>query len=244
MVKIKLKEKIREPTIICGFKNFGLVGNLVVNQFIKDMSFKEVGSCKLKEIPPIMTLQEGKIFKPVNFLYNEKKNILLVFIIVPTKGIEWEIAEIIEDLYEKTKAKEILIPDGIRTKSKDDVFYVSNFKDDKKLKGLGTQLENSVIMGVSAALLMDKDLPVICILGKARKGKENTIKGVRGIPSANAAANIINVLNEYLDVDINIEDLKKRAEKIEKALENFMERVDKMKKSHPSKKVKDLKYIG
>jgi uncharacterized protein len=244
MVKIKLKTKIKKPTIICGFKGFGLVGNLVVNQFIKDLPFKQVGSYKLKDIPPIMTLQDGRIFKPINFLYNKKKNIVLVFIIVPTVGIEWEIAEIIENLYKKTKAKEIIVPDGIKIKSKNELFYISNFKDEKKLKDLGIQLKNSVIMGVSAALLMNKDLSVICLLGKVRKNKKRRIRSVRGVPSTTAAVNIINVLNEYLDVNVNVKDLKKRAQKIERALESLMKRVDKIKKTQTTKIMRDLKYIG
>ena len=63
----------------------------------------------------------------MSVLYNKENNIIVVFVLAPTAGIEWEIADAIEEISKSKKAKETIVTDGITVKSGEAVYYLSNY---------------------------------------------------------------------------------------------------------------------
>ena len=210
-------DSIRDPTIICGYQGTGLVGALVVNHLIEEMAFSEIGSSQLREVPPVIALRQGRMFKPMSVLYNKEKNLIVIFILAPTAGIEWEIADTVETVSKNLKAKETIITDGITINSKDPVYYLSNYCNSNDCENLNKKIKpvkNSVVGGVTSALLM-KDMKVLCFLGNLM-GEANNQEFLSPVKSA---VNVLDVLNWYLKLRIDTSKLEKLGEQMEKELE-------------------------
>lgn len=211
--KAKNKRKIKNPTIICGYNGDGFVGALAINHIVEQMKFEEVGSSQLREVPPILAVKDNRMMKPLSLLYDKKNNLLAIFILAPTLGIEWDIADVIEKVYNDTQAKQIVVADGISVGRSDHIFYISNRKH-KKLS-YAQNLTNSMIGGLTAALLM-KDLKVIAFLGKFDPSDPQKI-----VP-AHTAANVVNGLNNYLGIKVDTKKLEQLGDKMQQELRQFV----------------------
>lgn len=214
MAKLKLKDDIKEPTIIVAHPGSGMIGSLIGSQMIEDMDFEKIGFSPLKNIPPVIAVRKGEMLRPMSILYSRSKNIILVFILAATKGNEWEMTELIEEIAKKTRAKKIVVPDGIAVQDDIDILKYSN--DGTK------DLDNGVIPGLTASILM-ADLPVECIFGNI--GKKAAITAAAGIPSAKAAAKVIEELNKVAGLDLDPEKLQQHGENVEKELSQYMKQM-------------------
>lgn len=225
------KDSIRSPTLLCGYQGFGLVGALAVNHLIEQMDFREIGGSQLREVPPIITLKDGKILKPLSIFYNEENNIVAVIVVAPSMGIEWQIADIIKKLYDKMEAKEIVVAEGISSGTEDKAYYITNYGIAKEKIGAVKPLESSIISGVTSALLMT-DAKVLCMLGNLPVSKDSRVT------PANAAAEVIGNLNSYLGLKVGTEQLEKLGEDMESQMQQFIDMLDKEKRSQQNS------YIG
>ncbi len=234
--KIRLEQKnssaIKNPKIICGYQGFGLVGALTLNNLIENLDFEQVGSSELRLAPPMLTIKEGRMLKPLSILHNKESNIIAISILAPSQGMEWAVADLIERIYKDLGASEIVVADGIAAKDESDLFYISNYCKSnvcKKIESYATSLQNAVVGGTTAALLM-KGLDVLCFLGNLKAGKQS-------ISPASSAANVTRGINNYLGMDIEIKNLEELGEKMEQELEQFLGRMQKMKQPEQA-------YIG
>ncbi len=230
------KDSINKPRIICGYQGFGMVGALAVNHLIEELDFHPIGSSQLREVPPVMAFKDGRMYKPLSILYNKKNNIVVIFILAPTHGIEWEIADTIEKIAKGVNSDEIIITDGITINSDDRMFYLSNYcskNECKRLNKNAKPVKNSVVEGVTSALLM-KDLNVLCFLGNLVQSKDDR----QPMPPAKAAVNVIGTLNWYLDLKIGTKKLEELGDKMQQEFQKFISRLEEMKES------KAQRYIG
>ena len=239
---VNLKEDIKNPTVICGYKSSGMVGALVANQLLDEMDFKEVGSCQLRKIPPVLAIRKDRMLKPMSMFYNKENNLLLIFILAPSVGVSWEVSDIIEEISKQTQAKEIIVPEGILIKEQEkDTFYLSNHEVDEKIKNKYSRLERSVLMGITSALMIKKELPVLCLFGNMGKATKAKVKLAKWVPSNKSAAHVIDALNYYLDLDLDKDSLIERGNKVEKQLTKFIDRMKEIQKK--SGKSEELRYI-
>jgi len=226
-----LHAKIQNPTIICGYNSTGFVGSLIINQLIEQMNFKEVGNSQLREVSPTVALKEGKVLKPISILHNKEHNILLIFVLAPIQGIEWEISDLIETIYKETKAKELIIPDGFVGPTEGEVYYLSHKNSDATIKKYAQRLNDAVLTGVIPALLL-KDISLIGIFGNLSSSEHAQIKATSGIPSNKIAIKVVDVLNPYLNLSIDTKKLEEMGEEIEKEFGEYMNQITQDQTQH------------
>ncbi len=239
MGKFNTDKEFDNPTIICGYKGAGMVGALVADHLMKELDFEEIGSICLREVPPIIAVRDDRVLKPVEILYNKKNNILLVFILAPTKGMEWEISDIVEEVYQKTGAKQIVVPEGVLTGLDENLFYFANFETERE--NPAKPLKNSVISGIASALTLKENMNVLILFGNMGGKTQAQMKAAGKIPSNKAAAYVVEGINKYLGTEIGTEALKERGEDIEEQLNDYMAKIEEMRKSGKEGK---LGYIG
>ena len=233
-MKVILDKKPKNPIIIEGFPGFGLVGTIATEFLIRHLGAKEIGRIRVKEVPPVIAVHEGRAVEPLGIFYDSKHNIVILHALTSVAGIEWEIADHVVELAKDLKAKEVISIEGIGANEEvskgDGVFYIGC---NKKLAGTGAQqLKEGIIMGVSGALLVKRSINSTFIFAEAAST----------LPDSRAAAKIIDVLDKYLGLKIDPKPLLKKAEEFEGKLKGLMEKARLSKQEIGNKK--QLTYLG
>lgn len=230
-VSIVLKKdiKVKKPILIEGFSGIGLVGAIAAQYYAEKLDAELVGHVESPELPPMAVLMDGDVRYPVRIYYSKKHDLIIMGSEFPIpKSMAYEIAEKIGEWAEEKKFKKIICLEGIKEIKPDkkvDVFGIATTdKEEKKLRELGLQkLDNGVIVGVSAALLLKceaKKIPAVCLMAEAKSN----------FPDGMAAAEIIGYLNKMFDTSVDTKKLEDQAEKFEKKLKDFAQKIMKMKK--------------
>lgn len=233
-MKVILDKKPKNPIIIEGFPGFGLVGTIATEFLIRHLNAKEIGRIRVKDVPPVIAVHEGKAVEPLGIFYDSKHNIVILHALTSVAGIEWHIAEHVVELAKELKAREVISIEGIGTGEEetkgDGVFYISS---NKKFANTGAQqLKEGIIMGVSGALLVKKSINASFIFAEAAST----------LPDSRAAAKIIEVLDKYLGLKIDPKPLLKKAEEFETKLKGLLEKA-RLNKTEAGNK-KQLTYLG
>ncbi len=227
-MSINIKEGIDNPTIICGFQGIWLVGPIVV-QYLKDsMKFEEVGEIWIDSMMPIVAMANGKMIKPITLYHNKEKNILLVQSIIPSINIEWPLTKELNDLVDKTHAKEIIIIEGVDTEQNNsEVFYLTNCRNEAAIEKSGAKLlESGILFGLPSAFLIRQICPLFCIFGGIKRyTAEPGLAGVFPVSDSETAANIISFLNRHLGTHVDTTTLMKRSEEIGQELRRLTDQV-------------------
>ena len=234
-MEIKLTKKPKNPIIIEGFPGLGLIATISTEYLIKHLNATSIGYIWSKNLLPIAAVHDNKVIQPLELYYAEKENILIVHALSDVRGLEWEIGEALVKLYDMLKAKEIITVEGIMSKSESNNVYAycSNQQKRKKFETLQVQaLKEGIIMGVTASLLL--------------KNNKSNVTGLfveshSSLPDSKSAAKIIEVLNNYLSLNIDIKPLISAAEKFEQKLKSILEQ---SKQAREFKRAKELNYLG
>ncbi len=233
-MKVILEKKPKNPIIIEGFPGFGLVGTIATEFLIRHLNAKEIGRIRVKEVPPVIAVHEGRAVEPLGIFYASKQNIIILHALTSVAGIEWHIAEHIVELAKDLKAKEVIGIEGIgsggEAEKGDGVFYIGS---SKKLAQTGAkELKEGIIMGVSGALLVKRNINSTFIFAEATST----------LPDSRAAAKIITVLDKYLGLKVDPKPLLKKAEEFETKLTGLLEKARLNKQEVGNKK--QLTYLG
>lgn len=232
-MKVILDKKPKNPIIIEGFPGFGLVGTIATEFLIRHLNAKEIGRIRVKEVPPVIAVHEGKAVEPLGIFYDSKHNIVILHALTSVAGIEWEIADLVTELAKDLKAKEVISIEGIHAEEEttsDGVFYIGS---SKKLAGSGAkQLKEGIIMGVSGALLVKRSINTSFIFAEA----------AGNLPDSRAAAKIIAILDAYLGLKVDPKPLVKKAEEFEDKLKGLLDKARLSKQDAGNKK--QLTYLG
>lgn len=218
-VKLELFGKIKKnPIIIEGFPGFGLVSTIVSEFLIDHLNAKPIGKLHTTKIPPIIAIHQGKVIEPLAIFYAEKENIIILRAIASVNKVEWEIAQAMLDLCDKVNGKEIISIEGVGSeitekKVEPKVFYYSN--DDKKkkrFKEIGLKpLDEGIIVGVTGTLL-----------SKQKDAAFLFVESYSNMPDSRAAAKIIEVLDKYLNLNIDYKPLLQKADKFEGKIKDIL----------------------
>ncbi len=232
-MEIELKEKPKKGAILIeGFPGFGLVSTIATEFLIEHLNAKPIGKIKSEKMAPVVALHKGDIIEPFGIFYSQKSNIVIVRAISPIKDMEWEAAETLKKLAKDIQAKEIISIEGVGSDGKlpePEAFYFSkDSKKQNKFKSIKLKkLDEGVIVGVTAALLVVHP-EVTCIFSEAYSN----------LPDSRAAAKIVEVLDDYLDLDVDYKPLVKKAESFESKIRNLIvksaEAASKQKEKHES----------
>lgn len=214
-MQLILKKRPKNPIIIEGFPGYGLVGTIATEFLIKHLDAKPIGSIRVEEIQPVIAVHHGEAVEPLGIYYATKTNIVLLHALTAVKGIEWELADILARMVKDLKVKEIISIEGIGSSMGDATSRAFYMGSNKKLKTIGIDaLREGIIMGVTGALLLRKDLPMTCFFAETHSK----------LPDSRAAAKIIQVLDQYLGLDVDFKPLIEQAEKFELKLKALLEK--------------------
>jgi uncharacterized protein len=221
VVKIKLIEEgsLERCTLITGFHGLGQVGYIAVRHIVKVLSPKRIGVILTKNLPPFITVENGKIILPFE-VYKKDKFIIVLPHIQPyrrnmtsfMKGlVKWAIMSKIEQA--------VLIGgvDNQLKRSLEEVCCVltetfKNNKGDLKLPYLNDWL---FVAGPLALMLGFSEIykfPAAAILAFAERYR----------PDPKAAAAVIETINRLFGLKVNTTELVEEAEKIEQEIETSL----------------------
>jgi uncharacterized protein len=236
-MRIVLRKKPKNPTIIEGFPGFGLVGTISTEYLINELKAKPIGSIHASDLPPMVAIHDNKVVQPVGIYYDEKNNLVILHVMTNVKGIEWEIGELVLELAKQLDAKDIVAIEGVGTplpSEKAEAFYYStNDIGKKKFDAFKlAPLKEGIILGVTATLVLQgEERPISCIFVETHSS----------LPDSKAAAKAIEVLDKYLNLKIAYAPLLKQAEKFEEKVKGLME---KGAVATEEQKKKTLSYVG
>ncbi len=237
MLKIELFEKITgRPTMIEGFPGFGFVSTIATEFLIKHLNAKQIGMISSNKIQPIAAIHKGQVINPLGIFYDKKNNLVIVQAVTPVDGLEWEIADTVNELAKQLKIKEIIGLEGVNsqiTGKEPKIFFFSKTKSCSermnKLKIL--PLDEGIIMGVTGALLMKSSTPLACLFVEAHSQ----------MPDNKAAAKLVDSLDKYLNLKLDTDPLLNKAKEMEVRLKDLMGKVSEAKDLQVQK---SLDYMG
>jgi len=236
-MKIKLIKKPKRPVIIEGFPGFGLVGTIACEFLVDHLNTELIGKVLLEDEPAMVAIHKGKIIEPLSISYNKKYNVMIIHSISATPGSEWKISDIIISIAKELNAKEIISLESVSSPNiigKPKTFYYSNDKKREKIfKSFKLNpLKEGIIMGVSSALLLKVDkIPMSCIFAETHTT----------LPDSKAAAEIIKVLDMYLNLKVDYKPLLETAKQFEKKLKEILQQ---SKQTIENREKKALSYVG
>ena len=232
---IKLNKKISQAIVIEGFPGFGLIGTIATEFLIEHLQCEKIATHYFSELPATIAIHESKIVDPVGIYYNKKYNIVIIHSISGAQGIEWKAADLVLDIAKQVKAKEVISIEGVGSpgSSQSRVFYfTNNLKKVELLKKAGlSPLKEGIIMGVTSAIMLKCPVPLTCIFAETESN----------LPDSKAAAGVIQVLDQYLNLAVDPKPLLKTAEKFEQKLKGIMEQ---NKSAQVERDKKQMSYVG
>lgn len=236
MQQIQLTKKPKNVTLIEGFPGFGLVGTITTEYLLQHLKCELIGTFWIEDMPATVVVHDNKLVPPVGLYYNQEYNIVIIHAITGTMGVEWAIAEYINEVAKQLTAKEIITIEGVgaatETAESQAYFYTLNQKKQESFKKLGVSvLKEGIIVGVTSALLLKTKTDTIALFADTHSK----------LPDSKAAAKIIEVLDKYLGLKIDPKPLMQTAERFEKKLQELME---KSKVVTEEAKEKQMNYVG
>jgi len=233
-MRIELQQKttssMKSPTIIVGFPGVGLVGPIVTEFLIEHMKTEPIGEFIYDELPAMVAIHKGVLVHPMSLHYSALHNTIIVYTILNLKNNEWHIARAIQDFASRVKAKEILCIDGANAigDEKEVLYSFGN----PRLAELGAKpMEESVIVGVTGALLLASPATVSCLFASTHVEMQDS----------KAAAEAVKFLDKYLGLDVDYNPLLAQAEKFEEKLKSVMAQGQKLM---GEKERKSMEYLG
>lgn len=236
-MKIKLIKKPKRPVIIEGFPGFGLVGTIACEFLVDHLNTEIIGKVLLEDEPAMVAIHKGKIIEPLSISYNKKYNLMIIHSISATPGSEWKISDIIIAIAKELNAKEIISLESVSSPNmigKPKIFYYSNDKKREKIfKSFKLDpLKEGIIIGVSSALLLKVDkIPMTCIFAETHTT----------LPDSKAAAEIIKVLDMYLNLKVDYKPLLETAKQFENKIKEILQQ---SKQTIENRDKKALSYVG
>ncbi len=227
-----LKTDIREgATMILGFAGIGLIGPIVSNALIKQIpDIVEIGFITSEYLPPISVFYEGVLKHPFRIYYSPKHNL-----IVGVSEVPFQVATAYNDLSktinnwllsDDVKAKEVVIFQGIPQRGIVDdypIYYAAeaNMVDTLEKYGI-KKVEKGIIVG-----------PEATILNEALSSRLNAYAlfvPVLEIPTPEAAAAILEVLNEIYSLNIETSKLIEEGKEIKAKMLELAEKAQQYQK--------------
>lgn len=228
-VHIKTTEDVslEDHTLIEGFPGIGLVGTIASSYIIEKEDMKPIAHIYSKKFPSITPIHEGKPYFPVRIFKHPEKNICLLVgeLIIPNQLIH-ELSESVLSFAKEKGVNKIISIGGMATtqKSKEKkgvhgIVSMDNLKEELDTHDVPL-IKEGAAMGVSGQLIAkaaERDYPTISLLVESRKN----------LPDPEAAADLVEKLNEMLGMDIDTEELREEAKGIEKRMKKMVNRMKK-----------------
>ena len=246
-LKLEIMEKrfldMENAILIDGFPSVGLVSTIVANYIVDSLKLEQIGVVDSIHFPTVSVIRNGEPLNPVRIYAGSTENMKIVVFIC-----EFQLEPIIIkalgstmlDWAEKRKISLIITPEGLISTSENpederevSVSAIGSTAESSKLIPDNIEkFEDGVITGVTGVLLNEgkkRDMNVLALLADAYEN----------IPDARAAARIIEVINEILNLKkLNPKPLYNEAEYIEKQITDIRKKASTIK----PEKIKNYMY--
>lgn len=227
-----LKTEIKEgATMILGFAGIGLIGPIVSNALIKQIpDIVEIGFVTSEYLPPISVFYEGVLKHPFRIYYSPQHNL-----IVGVSEVPFQVSTAYNDLSktinnwllsDDVKAKEVVIFQGIPQRGIIDdypIYYAAEADMVESLEKYGVKkVEKGIIVGPEATILNE---------ALSNKLKAYALfSPVLEIPTPEAGAAILEVLNEIYSLNIETSKLIEEGKEIKAKMLELAEKAQQFQK--------------
>jgi uncharacterized protein len=213
------KTVLKSPIIFAGFVGAGLVGPLSVGYMIEKLKMKEIAYLRSRHLPPSTVFMQGRLRHPFRLYSNNDGTICAVICEITLPFGLHDIVNTILDWAEKNGSHEIVILDGVASKTHDGKAFCAAEEDLCRVMESNDidMIPQGFITGVAGGLLNEclmRPIQGITLLVKAND------KG----PDPLAAATLLDAVNRAYGLNINTSDLRKKKKRIG---EDFRELSDK-----------------
>jgi len=229
-IVLNYKKKIVSPLFIVGFQGVGMVGTLASQHLADSLDCKMIGHIESEYLPPIAILNNYSLTFPIRIYYSTKYNLVIISSEVPVSSeFAFEMSHDIIDLMNKFKSKNIIVLEGLVTKTEQPnhtkIFGVpTNEKVKKFLNNNDVSIiSNGAILGVAGSVLLSS-------IQNGFSGYALMAESHMNLPDASAASAIIRKLSEILKVRINTKELDKKGLDIDKKVKDIMSSLSRFKK--------------
>ncbi|MHA1292538.1 MAG: proteasome assembly chaperone family protein [Promethearchaeota archaeon] len=231
------------PTFIIGFAGMGLLGPIITNTLIEQISdIQEIGFITSEYLPPISVFYEGELKHPFRLYYSQMYNI-----IIGTCEIPFDIYSAYNDLAkticnwalsEDVNAKEIVVFQGIYQPTPIDDYPVYFAADEEMVEFLEKYNLNKVEKGIITG-------PEATLLNEALTNRLKTyalFTPVQEIPTPEGAASIIEVLNKIYGLNIETKTLIEEGKKIKTKMLELAQKAQQIHNQQNSPQIKNQPY--
>jgi len=204
------KTVLKSPVVFAGFVGAGLVGPLAVGCMIDKLKMKEIAYFRSKHLPPSTVFMQGRLRHPFRLYSNNDGTICAIICEITLPFGLYDIVSTILDWAEKNGSHEIVILDGVASKSHDDKAFCAAEEDlcrvmeDSDIK----MIPQGFITGVAGGLLNE------CLVRKIQ-GVTLLVKANDKGPDPLAAATLVKAVNRAYDMNIDTTELKKEKKRID-----------------------------
>ena len=213
------KTVLKSPIIFAGFVGAGLVGPLSIGYMIDKLKMKEIAYLRSRHLPPSTVFMQGRLRHPFRLYSNNDGTICAVICEITLPFGLHDIVNTILDWAEKNGSHEIVILDGVASKTHDGKAFCAAEEDLCRVMESNdiNMIPQGFITGVAGGLLNEclmRPIQGITLLVKAND------KGADPL----AAATLLDAVNRAYGLNINTSDLRKKKKRIG---EDFRELSDK-----------------
>ncbi len=237
--EIILKYDVHENlTVIDGFPSIGFVGTIAARYLVEELDMELVGYIESDKIPSVAIVHKSKPCPPIRIYAKNNLIIILSELIIPFQFTH-DFSKMLIKWFKEIKPKEVISLVGIsadptplkiinQTADEPDyekhiVYGIATNEDlNKKMEKLGVNvIHEGTLTGASSDLLlncMEYDIPAVTLMSEAHF-----------VPDPLAAAAVLNVLNEYLSLKVDVKKLVEQGKKVETQFKVLFEEMKKGK---------------
>ena len=239
-MELILNKKPKRPTIIEGFPGVGFVGTIAAEYMLNHLNAKSIGYLYSPEVPPIAIIHGKETRRLLEIFHSPKENLVFIHAISGVNGLEWDVAKSIIDLAKLLNAKEIISLEGVTSPDNAEtsrIFIRSNDnKTQKEFLKLGAEnLQEGAVTGVTGALMLSGDHVNSTFLFAETHSR---------MPDSRASAEIIRMLDLYLNLKIDPKPLVKQAEEFENKIKEMIKLGSESQKEHEKDDIQRINYLG
>lgn len=228
MISYELSQSPSDVTVIEGFPSFGLVSTIAIEFLMEQLDCDMIGEFVYDDFSPSVAIHDGELVKPMSIWHDPSNELVVLHTTLDVEGHEWDVAETILDLADDLSAKEIITLEGLSSTEEDTTAYTF---DSEGLAEAGAEpLEESVLMGITAALMLRSDDISPLFAGAHSQ-----------LPDGQAATEIVKILESYLDLDVDLEPLREKTEQFEEKLQEMKQQTQ---QTQEEAKKRRLNYFG
>ena len=220
------KVKYDQPVVFGGFLGPGLIGPVAAGYIIEKLNMHEIAHVKSQHIPPVAVYIGAKLRHPFRIYSDSSGKIVVMLCEMPIdlKGL-YEISSALLDWFERIKAKEVVILEGLGVEGvpqEREAVFVADEQKSVILKSKGIPpMESALISGVGGSILNQ------CLTRRVTGLSLLTPVSVQ-LPDPGAALTIINAVNTIYGLKIATDELEQSAQRLNEQLRKLADQYSKV----------------